>query len=79
MDRKIDDLNPILNKITRLVAAIKFLRFALFNKEWFPLPTPSQCREMVHNANVCLVFVKKEDDTGALRFFIGTGIHAHII
>ena len=30
MDRKIDDLNPILNKITRLVEAIKSLRFALF-------------------------------------------------
>ena len=30
MDRKIDDLNPILSKITRLVAAIKSLRFALF-------------------------------------------------
>ena len=29
MDRKIDDLNPILSKITRLVAAIKSLRFAL--------------------------------------------------
>ena len=30
MDRKIDDLNPILSKITMLVAAIKSLRFALF-------------------------------------------------
>ena len=30
MDRIIDDLNPILSKITRLVAAIKSLRFALF-------------------------------------------------
>ena len=30
MDRKIDDLNPVLSKITRLVAAIKSLRFALF-------------------------------------------------
>ena len=30
MDRKIDDLNPILRKITRLVAAIKSLRLALF-------------------------------------------------
>ena len=30
MDRKIDDFNPILSKITRLVAAIKSLRFALF-------------------------------------------------
>ena len=30
MDWKIDDLNPILSKITKLVAAIKFLRFALF-------------------------------------------------
>ena len=30
MDRKIRDLNPILRKITRLVAAIKSLRFALF-------------------------------------------------
>ena len=29
MDRKIDDLNPILSKITRLVADIKYLRFAL--------------------------------------------------
>ena len=32
-DRKFDDLNPILSKITRLVAAIKSLRFALFVKE----------------------------------------------
>ena len=30
MDQKIDDLNPILSKITRLVAAIKSLRFVLF-------------------------------------------------
>ena len=30
MDRKINDLNPILSKITRLVAAMKSLRFALF-------------------------------------------------
>ena len=30
MDRKIDGLNSILSKITRLVAAIKSLRFALF-------------------------------------------------
>ena len=30
VDRKIDVLNPILSKITRLVAAIKSLRFALF-------------------------------------------------
>ena len=30
MDRKIKDLNPILSKITRLVAAMKSLRFALF-------------------------------------------------
>ena len=30
MDWKIDDLNPILSKITRLVAAIKSRRFALF-------------------------------------------------
>ena len=30
MDRKIDDFNPILSKITRLAAAIKSLRFALF-------------------------------------------------
>ena len=30
MDRKIDDLNPVLSKITRLVAATKSLRFALF-------------------------------------------------
>ena len=29
MDRKIDDFNPILSKITRLVAAIKSPRFAL--------------------------------------------------
>ena len=29
MDRKIDDFNPILSKITKLVAAIKSLRFAL--------------------------------------------------
>ena len=29
-DQKIDDLNPILRKITRPVAAIKSLRFALF-------------------------------------------------
>ena len=28
--QKLDDLNPILSKITRLVAAIEFLRFALF-------------------------------------------------
>ena len=34
MDRKIDDLNPILSKITRLVAAIKSLRFALFYTLW---------------------------------------------
>ena len=31
-DWKIDDLNPILNKITRLVRAIKSIRYALF---WF--------------------------------------------
>ena len=31
MDLKIHDLNPILSKITRLVAAIKSLRFALFS------------------------------------------------
>ena len=30
LDQKIDDLIPILSKITRLVAAIKSLRFALF-------------------------------------------------
>ena len=30
MGQKIDDLNPILSKITRLVAAIKSLRSALF-------------------------------------------------
>ena len=35
MDRKIDDLNPILSKFTKLVAAIKSLRFALFLKECF--------------------------------------------
>ena len=29
MGKKIDDLNPILSKIIRPVAAIKFLRFAL--------------------------------------------------
>ena len=34
MDRKIDDFNPILRKITRLVAAIKSLRFALFLFFW---------------------------------------------
>ena len=33
MDRKIDDLNPILSKITKLVAGIKSLRFALFSQE----------------------------------------------
>ena len=33
MDRKIDDLNPILSKITRQVAAIKSLRFALFPED----------------------------------------------
>ena len=31
MGKKIDDLNPILSKITRPVAAIKSLRFALFS------------------------------------------------
>ena len=31
MDQKIDDLNPILSKITRPVAAIKSLRFALLD------------------------------------------------
>ena len=30
MGKKIDDLNPILSKITRPVAAIKYLRFVLF-------------------------------------------------
>ena len=30
MDRKIDDLNSMLSKITRLVTAVKSLRFALF-------------------------------------------------
>ena len=34
MDRKIDDLNPILSKISKLVAAIKSLRFALFLNEF---------------------------------------------
>ena len=33
MDQKIDDLNPILSKITRLVGAIKSLRFALLAVE----------------------------------------------
>ena len=33
MDRKMDGLNPILSKITRLVAAIKSLKFALFPLE----------------------------------------------
>ena len=33
MDQKIDDLNPILRKIIRLVAAIKSLRFALLIHE----------------------------------------------
>ena len=31
MDQKTDDFNPILSKITRLVAAIKSLRFALLD------------------------------------------------
>ena len=35
MYRQIDDLNPILSKITRLVAAIKSLRFALLGM--FPM------------------------------------------
>ena len=40
VDRKIDDLNPILSKITRLVAAIESLRFALsFVKLTFEMPT----------------------------------------
>ena len=30
MDKKIDDLNPILSQITRLVADTKSLKFALF-------------------------------------------------
>ena len=30
IDRKIDDLNPILSKITRLVAVIESFRFARF-------------------------------------------------
>ena len=34
MDRKIDDLNPISSKITRLVAAIKSLRFALVTNKF---------------------------------------------
>ena len=38
---KIDDLNPILRKITRLVAAIKPLRFALFILEQAPEPRAS--------------------------------------
>ena len=34
--KKIDDLNPILSKITMPVAAIKSRRFALLNNEyWF--------------------------------------------
>ena len=35
MDQKIDDLNPILSKITWLVAAIKSLKFALFQNVIF--------------------------------------------
>ena len=35
MDRKIDDMNPILSKFTRQVASIKSLRFALLSKENF--------------------------------------------
>ena len=34
MGKKIDNLNPILSKITRQVAAIKSLRFALFTLNW---------------------------------------------
>ena len=32
MGKKIDDLIPILSKITRPVAAIKSLKFALFHR-----------------------------------------------
>ena len=44
MGKNIYDLNPILSKITRPVAAIKSLRFALLN-----------IKRNIHASNTCIV------------------------
>ena len=51
MCKKIDDLNPILSKIFRPVAAIKSLRFALFSS-WTPFQKQASQSYYIYKANL---------------------------
>ena len=45
MDEKLDDLNPILSKITRPVTAIKSLRFALLDPYYIDVSMYLYCTQ----------------------------------
>ena len=62
MDRKTDDLNPTLSKITRLVAAIKSLRFACFPHKHIDGLVQERHNSIANALELCLPCTNHDDD-----------------